>query len=292
VSSPVFTDERCSLSNCWIQDAAFKGGRISEKALLQAAEAASAQSSTIRLAKDITIYASKGLGLWWEETAGPAPKLLRLLVEIGRGNVSCCRFSFGSTKIKDPPPIIDYWAVTTVHQQMDLADAFVAVALEKRKPRLIITASEKVSLDPSILLCLQAVVCRLKLCVEWQVHNMLVGGQFCLECVQSETEKLLVDNDVDDVDVVKYARSMRKARTRPKKENQAESETGKGKSRDDDDDGDHDDEVKPSTDDDDNNSDPESDDWQDFQQGGFVDLAGSIHVITFGHSRWGVSIGK
>jgi hypothetical protein len=57
---------------------------------------------------------------------------------------------------------------------------------------------------------------------------MLVGGQFCLECAQSETERLLVDDDVDDVDVVKYARAMRKARTRARKANEAE--TGKGKS--------------------------------------------------------------
>jgi hypothetical protein len=147
VSSPVFTDERCSLSNCWIQDAAFKGGRISEKALLQAAEAASPQSSTLRLAKDITIYDARGLGGWWDETAGASPKLLRLLLEIVRGNVSCCRFSFGSTEFENPPPIMDYWGVTTVHRQMDLADAFVAIVLEKRKPRLIITASEKVSLS-------------------------------------------------------------------------------------------------------------------------------------------------
>jgi hypothetical protein len=125
---------------------------------------------------------------------------------------------------------------------------------------------------------------------------MLVGGQFCLECAQSETERLLVDDDVDDVDVVKYARAMRKARTRARKANEAE--TGKGKSSDKDQDEDDNDGVKPSDDDeevkpsDDEDSDPESDEWQGFQRGGFVNLAGSIHAVPFGHSRWGVSIGK
>lgn len=35
--------------------------------------------------------------------------------------------------------------LTTIHIQMDLADAFVAIIWEKRNPLLIITASEKMS---------------------------------------------------------------------------------------------------------------------------------------------------
>lgn len=40
---------------------------------------------------------------------------------------------------------MDHWAITNMYLQMNLADAFVAVVLEKRNTLLMIAALEKVS---------------------------------------------------------------------------------------------------------------------------------------------------
>lgn len=137
-------------------------------------------SPIMRIAKDVTIYAAKGLGSWWEVTAGPAPKLLRYIIEIARDRLQegepkgVDPFDFwttdfevsrhsqdrteearehadrGSFVLQSPPAIMDYWALTTVHQEMDLADVFVGLVLEKTRPRLIISASEKVGYSRKI----------------------------------------------------------------------------------------------------------------------------------------------
>lgn len=56
-----------------------------EQAALDAAPNPSSPTAPVmRIAKDITVYAARGLGNWWVETAGVGPKLLRFAIEIAR----------------------------------------------------------------------------------------------------------------------------------------------------------------------------------------------------------------
>jgi hypothetical protein len=75
--------------------------------------------------------------------AEPSVNLLWLVIEFDRGLDLV--FYLWVHPIPRPASDPGLLGLTTIHIQMDLADAFVAIIWEKRNPLLIITASEKMS---------------------------------------------------------------------------------------------------------------------------------------------------
>jgi hypothetical protein len=117
----------------------FKPRMIGDKALKQAAANASLASDYFLLAKDVTVYDGLGYGHWWDATAGNSPKFLQLIL---KEIASLTHESPSFNLLK--PKIFDYWALTLTHVDLELADVFIALILEKIQPKLILTHSEKV----------------------------------------------------------------------------------------------------------------------------------------------------
>jgi hypothetical protein len=101
-------------------------GIVSKQAVRNAVEMAAVNHPVLIIGKDITVEDAKGESTWWNDKAGPGPKLYRWATDWARGDGSVPRDPFsphGSSGL-DYGSFVDFWSVVLVHLDVIIGKSY------------------------------------------------------------------------------------------------------------------------------------------------------------------------